>query len=64
MWRQELLNNKWTNINKETALRKLLTGSKGRALRNLGTLEYNIKRKWENQLTKKKINWSWKENTN
>jgi hypothetical protein len=44
--------NKWTNINEELALRKLLTGNKNTELRNLGTLEYKIKCKWENQLKK------------
>jgi hypothetical protein len=39
-WREELLRNKWPNVNEETALRKLLTGKKNTELRNLGTLAY------------------------
>jgi hypothetical protein len=49
--RKELLN-EWPSMNDEIALRKLLAGNKVRELRNLGTLAYKIKCKWENQLTK------------
>jgi hypothetical protein len=34
------------------ALKKIHTGSKDNALRNLGALAYKIKCKWENQVKK------------
>jgi hypothetical protein len=43
--REEIPNNKWPNINEETALRKLRTGNKNTELRNVSALTYKIKLK-------------------
>jgi hypothetical protein len=51
-WRAEFLKNKWPGINEAIALRKILTGNRFKELRNLGTLAYKIKCKWENQVKK------------
>jgi len=51
-WREEFPNNKWPNINEEIALRKLRTCNKYTELRNISTLHYTIKCKWENQMKK------------
>jgi hypothetical protein len=55
--REELLNNKWPNMNEEVALRKLLTSNKVRELRNLGTLAYKSKCKCEKQLKNTELGW-------
>jgi len=52
IWRGELLNNKWSHINKETALRKTLTVTTVYEQRHLGTVSYKIKCKWKNQVKK------------
>jgi hypothetical protein len=47
--------NKWPNMNEETALRKLLTGNKTLELRNLGAPAHDVKCKLENQLKKMEL---------
>jgi len=42
----------WPNMNKETAVRKVLTSNKVTDLKRLGTLAYKIKCKCEKQLKK------------
>jgi hypothetical protein len=49
---REKLLSKWPYLNKEIALRNVLTGNKDTELKNLGILENKIKCNWENQLKK------------
>lgn len=51
-WRGELLNNKQSHINKELALTKTLTVKNVTEQRQLGTVPYQIKCEWENQVKK------------
>jgi hypothetical protein len=51
-WRRELLNNKWSHINKEPTLTKTFTVKNVTEQRQLGTISYQIKCKWENQVKK------------
>ena len=51
-WRQENVTNKWPHINEVISLGKLLTVKNATEHRNLGTLSYKIKCKWENQAKK------------
>jgi hypothetical protein len=52
IWREELLNNKWSYINTETALRKTLTVKTVNEQKHFGL--HKIKCKWKNQV--KKVN--------
>jgi hypothetical protein len=51
-WRKEILRGKWLHMNEESALRKILTGSKADELRHLGPLAYKIRCKWEGWVKK------------
>jgi hypothetical protein len=61
-WRGELMNNKRSHINKEPALRKALTVKNVTEHRQLGTVSYQIKCKWENQVKKGKMRKGEREN--
>jgi hypothetical protein len=50
--REEFLRSKWPHINKEIALRKILTGSKANELRYLGSLDYKTRCKWDDRVKK------------
>jgi hypothetical protein len=55
VWGEELLNNGWPHTRKEVALRERLTVENATEQRTFGTLECNIKCKWENQAKKEEL---------
>jgi hypothetical protein len=54
-WKEKPLNNKWSHINEEIALSKILTVKNATEHRNSGTLTYKIKCTWENQVKKEEL---------
>jgi hypothetical protein len=61
-WRRELLNKKRSHINKKPELRKTLTVKRVTEQRQLGTISYQIKCKWENQVKKGEVRKGVREN--
>jgi hypothetical protein len=51
-WRKEVVNNEWPHISDEIALGKIFTAKRPTEQRNLGTLTYEIKYKWDKQAKK------------
>jgi hypothetical protein len=64
IWKEKLLNNKFSHTNKETALRKTLTIKTVNEQRHLGTVSYKIKCKWKNQVKKGELRLRERENYN
>jgi hypothetical protein len=54
-WREEIMISRWSHINKEIALRKILTVKNAIEQRNVGTLSCSIKFKWQNQVKKAEL---------
>jgi hypothetical protein len=62
-WGDELLNNKWPHISEEIELRKTLTVKNATGQRNLVTLAYEIKCKWEKQDEERSSEVGWRGKT-